>query len=84
MHYLRHLSEIVASGRVLQRSNAVVKISMLLRSNYAMRLRATPLLLLIVLLFGSCMLPKSNKPQKPQGFMHALKLAHDNQMIRIW
>jgi hypothetical protein len=84
MHYLRHLSEIVASGRVLQRSNAVVKISMLLRSNYAMRLRATPLLLLIVLLFGSCMLPKSNKPQQPQGFMHALKLAHDNQMIRIW
>ncbi len=84
MHYLRHLSELVASGRVLQRSNAVVKISMLLRSNYAMRLRATPLLLLIVLLFGSCMLPKSNKPQKPQGFMHALKLAHDNQMIRIW
>jgi hypothetical protein len=80
MHYLRHLSEIVARGGVLQRSKAVVKISLLLRSNYAMRLRAPALLFLIVALFGWWMLP-SSKLHKPKGFMQALQVAQYKSQI---
>jgi hypothetical protein len=81
MHYLRHLSEIVARGRVLERSKAVVKISLLLRSNYAMRLRAPALLVLLVTLLGWWMLP-SSKLHKPKGFMKALQVAqHKSQIV---
>ena len=85
MYYLRHLSQIAATGRVSDRSKAVVKISMLLRSNYAIRLRGPALLLLVLLLLllaGWSVLP-SRKLRRPKGFTDALKVAETHKIIGI-
>ena len=84
MHYLRHLSETVARGGVLQRSKSVVKISLLLRSNYAIGVRGPALLLLlVVLLLGGWWMLPSRKLRRPKGFMHALNVAENKSQIVI-